>query len=66
TNSKLQGPLNDNSLVLQNESLSCLGCNLTKIEECPYEHKCMKELSVEYVYGKVLKLIENSDKELIK
>ncbi|MGH2574263.1 MAG: glycosyltransferase family 9 protein, partial [Ignavibacteria bacterium] len=30
TNSKLQGPLNDNSLVLQNESLPCLGCNLTK------------------------------------
>ena len=53
TNSHLQGPLNKNSIVIKNESLSCLGCNLTKIQDCPYQHKCMAELSVDTVYEKM-------------
>lgn len=53
TNSHLQGPLNENSLIIKNESLPCLGCNLTKISECPNEHKCMRDLSVDEVYAKV-------------
>ncbi len=55
TNSHLQGPLSENSLVIKNESLSCLGCNLTKISECPNEHKCMRDLSVDEVYAKIMK-----------
>ncbi|MBZ0201683.1 MAG: glycosyltransferase family 9 protein [Ignavibacteria bacterium] len=55
TNSKLQGPLSKNSVIIRNEELSCLGCNLTKVSDCPYQHKCMKNLSVEYVYDKILK-----------
>jgi lipopolysaccharide heptosyltransferase II len=58
TNSHLQGPLSKNSIVLKNESLKCLGCNLTKLSECPYDHACMKELPVEYVYGKVKEFME--------
>ena len=54
TNSHLQGPLNQNSIVIKNESLSCLGCNLTQIEQCPNEHRCMKDLSVEEVYNKII------------
>ena len=53
TNSHLQGPLNKNSIVIKNESLSCLGCNLTKIEDCPNQHKCMAELSADTVFEKM-------------
>jgi heptosyltransferase-2 len=53
TNSHLQGPLSSNSVVIKNESLSCLGCNLTEIADCPHQHKCMQDLSVEEVYGKI-------------
>lgn len=53
TNPRLQGPLNSNSVVIQNEKLSCLGCNLTKIKDCQYEHKCMAELDAAYVYEKL-------------
>lgn len=55
TNPELQGPLSDNSLIIRNESLKCLGCNLTKIEDCPNEHKCMRDLTVEEVETKLLK-----------
>lgn len=57
TNSHLQGPLNGNSVVIKNEALSCLGCNLTKIEDCPYGHKCMAELEAGFVIGKVQKFM---------
>ena len=53
TNSHLQGPLNKNSVVIKNEGLSCLGCNLTKIEDCPNRHKCMAELEVDFVIEKL-------------
>jgi heptosyltransferase II len=57
TNSHLQGPLSKNSFVLINESLDCLGCNLTKVEDCPYAHKCMRELITEEVFIKINKYI---------
>jgi heptosyltransferase-3 len=53
TNSHLQGPLNKNSVIIKNEGLSCLGCNLTKTEDCPNLHKCMAELEVDYVKEKL-------------
>ncbi len=58
TNSHLQGPLSENSIIIKNETLSCLGCNLTQISECPNLHKCMKELSVGYVYDKLLEFMK--------
>lgn len=57
TNAHLQGPLSENSIIIRNEGLKCLGCNLTKIEECNNEHKCMRDLSVDYVYSKLSKFI---------
>jgi lipopolysaccharide heptosyltransferase II len=60
TNSKLQGPSNFNSIVVRNESLSCLGCNLTTIEDCRFEHKCMKELAVTDVVFAVNKILSSS------
>ena len=60
TNPHLQGPLSENSVIIRNEELTCLGCNLTKIEDCPYNHKCMNELSVEYVAAKLNGLIGKS------
>jgi heptosyltransferase-3 len=57
TNPRLQGPLNENSTVIRNEKLDCLGCNLTKIEDCPNEHKCMAELDAGYVFEKLQKFL---------
>ena len=57
TNPELQGPVNNNSIVVRNNSLKCLGCNLTKLEDCRFEHKCMKELSVDSVYKEVIKAL---------
>jgi lipopolysaccharide heptosyltransferase II len=54
---ELQGPISDNSIIIQNKSLSCLGCGLTRIEDCPYEHKCMRDISVEQIYLKVKNLV---------
>jgi len=58
TNSHLQGPLSKNSIVLKNEALKCLGCNLTKLSECPHSHACMNELSVDDVYDKVMEFMK--------
>jgi len=58
TNSKLQGPLSKNSIIIQNESLSCLGCNLTEISTSLNGHKCMKELEPAYVYDKLMEFID--------
>ncbi|HMQ79568.1 MAG TPA: glycosyltransferase family 9 protein [Ignavibacteria bacterium] len=57
TNSDLQGPLSKNSLVIKNDSISCLGCNLTQLSECPNEHKCMNGLNPEIVYSKLLEFM---------
>lgn len=57
TNPKLQGPLNKNSVVVSNDKISCLGCNLTLIEDCPNQHKCMAELNVNYVFSAINKTI---------
>ncbi|MGA2668350.1 MAG: glycosyltransferase family 9 protein [Ignavibacteria bacterium] len=59
TNSKLQGPVNKNSIVIKNDKLTCLGCNLTKISDCPNQHKCMGELSVDHVLERVMELLNN-------
>lgn len=56
---ELQGPVNSNSIIIRNENLTCLGCNKTRIEECPFEHKCMAELSVEEVYTKTMSFINS-------
>lgn len=58
TNSHLQGPLIENSIVLKNETLSCLGCNLTQLSECPNSHKCMKDLDTEFVYSKLMEFMK--------
>ncbi len=58
TNSELQGPLNNNSVIIKNEELTCLGCNLTKLEDCPNQHKCMAELEVGYVLEKLQNFIK--------
>lgn len=57
TNSHLQGPRNPNSVVVKNDNLDCLGCNLTQLNECPIGHKCMKGLDVERVYMCTLEII---------
>lgn len=60
TNPKLQGPLNFNSVVVRNEELKCLGCNLTRIEDCRYQHKCMKELSVTNVMTAINNMLKST------
>ncbi len=53
TNSNLQGPQSKNSLVIKNDTLNCLGCNLTQLSECPNQHRCMNEMSSIVVHGKL-------------
>lgn len=55
TNPLLQGPLSPNSIVIRNEELDCLACNLTK---CPIGNPCMEKLSVDRVYHEVKTFID--------
>lgn len=54
TDPLLQGPYGDNHVVVRNEGLDCLGCNLTS---CPIGHPCMLGLSVETVMQGVRQLL---------
>jgi lipopolysaccharide heptosyltransferase II len=55
TNPLLQGPVSSHSVVVRNEDLDCLACNLT---ECPIGNPCMEKLSVDYVYRVIKKFID--------
>lgn len=57
TNPKLQGPYKTPHTIVRNESLDCLGCNLTK---CPIGHPCMLELSVDSVLSSVEHLLKQT------
>jgi ADP-heptose:LPS heptosyltransferase len=46
TNPVLQGPYGTQHMVVRNEGLDCLGCNLTK---CPIGNVCMTDLTVDDV-----------------
>ena len=48
TRPHLQGPFGNESEIVQNQKLFCLGCNLTT---CPIGNPCMEDLSVEKVFG---------------
>ena len=54
TDPRLQGPYGDQHVVVRNEKLHCLGCNLTK---CPIGHPCMLGLNVETVFDGVRRLL---------
>jgi ADP-heptose:LPS heptosyltransferase len=54
TDPLLQGPYGANHVVVRNEALDCLGCNLTS---CPIGHPCMLGLSVETVLQGVRQLL---------
>jgi ADP-heptose:LPS heptosyltransferase len=54
TDPLLQGPYGDNHVVVRNEGLECLGCNLTS---CPIGHPCMLGLGVETVLQGVRQLL---------
>jgi ADP-heptose:LPS heptosyltransferase len=54
TDPRLQGPYGENNMVVRNEGLDCLGCNLTA---CPIGHPCMIGLTVEPVLQAVRQLI---------
>jgi ADP-heptose:LPS heptosyltransferase len=57
TNPLLQGPYGPNHAVIRNETVPCLGCNLT---ECPIQHPCMQELSVDAVFAAAGALISRN------
>ncbi|MBI5215433.1 MAG: glycosyltransferase family 9 protein [Ignavibacteriae bacterium] len=56
TNPMLQGPFGNQSEIVRNERLGCLGCNFTK---CPIGNPCMEELSVEEVFLASQRLISS-------
>jgi ADP-heptose:LPS heptosyltransferase len=49
TNLKAHGPSQNSDYVIKDD-LDCIICNKLI---CPFEHECMRELSVELVLGKV-------------
>jgi len=53
TSPKLQGPCGAHHVIVRNERLDCLECNLTK---CPIGNICMTELSVDEVMTGVERL----------
>jgi len=53
TRPELQGPYGAKNLTVRNESLDCLGCNLTS---CPIGNPCMQALSVDAVFSAFEKL----------
>lgn len=53
-------PYNCNSLILENNSLSCRPCSHIGRESCPEEHfSCMKEIKPDFVFNELLKLLKN-------
>ncbi len=48
TRPELQGPYGEANRTVRNESLGCLGCNLTS---CPIGNPCMNDLSVDTVFA---------------
>jgi heptosyltransferase-3 len=54
TNPDLQGPYGENHIIVREEGLDCLACNLTT---CPIGHPCMVNLTVESVMHGVERLI---------
>lgn len=57
TRPELQGPYGEKNLTVRNESLDCLGCNLTS---CPIGNPCMNELSVDSVFDAFEKLLQKN------
>lgn len=58
TNPVLQGPYGTQHVVVRNEKLDCLGCNLTK---CPIGNPCMVDLSVNDVLRGVEEVIKKNN-----
>lgn len=54
TNPVLQGPYGNRHIVVRNESLGCLGCNLTA---CTIGHPCMLHLHVDTVFDAAERLL---------
>ncbi len=57
TNPDLQGPVGVKHEVIQNTTLLCLGCNLTK---CPIGIPCMEQLGVEEVMAAFGRLMQKN------
>ena len=56
TNPRLQGPYGNGHVVVRNEELDCLGCNLTRCDH----RSCMVGLSVETVFEAVRRALGES------
>ncbi len=56
TNPDLQGPYGEGHVIVRNERLNCLGCNLT---DCPIGNPCMLQLSLEEVLNGVELALQN-------
>jgi lipopolysaccharide heptosyltransferase II len=57
TNPKLQGPYGNNHEFIRIEELDCINCNLL---QCPKEHECFLNLSVDAIFKKFSLLIEKN------
>lgn len=57
TNPKLQGPFGEQNEWIRLEELECIGCNLL---ECPINHECFKNLSIDNILNKVDNLLNKN------
>jgi len=52
-------PLNEKSVIIENNDVTCRPCSHIGYQQCPKQHfKCMKDIPVERVYDCLLKIIE--------
>ena len=61
TNPLAHGPYGGKHEWVRNEQLVCIGCNLL---DCPIEHQCMNELSVEKVIAAFDRLLKKNNIEM--
>lgn len=58
TRPELQGPLGNNHIIVRNENIDCLGCNLTK---CKIGTLCMEKLTVDEVFHAFEKMVQKNN-----
>jgi len=52
------GPRGENTIVTLTADVPCSPCGYDKLEQCAYDHRCMRLISVESVFAEVSKLMD--------
>jgi len=52
------GPRGENTIVTLTAEVPCAPCGYDKLEQCAYDHRCMRLISAERVLAELSKLLE--------